>query len=100
MAMPRNSALSAVGADGHNILELLVIHQQVARRTYRTKPHIHVFEHAILAGENAAPADLQGAVFGPQIMQRIPQGFVDVVAVGALQDFYFFNVLEALGADT
>jgi hypothetical protein len=33
-------------------------------------------------------------------MQRIPQGFVDVVAVGALQDFYFFNVLEALGADT
>src|SRR5690606_4902055 len=88
----------AVRMDRDDGLELLVVDEQVATRPDRTQADVHVLEDAVLAKEDAAAADLERAVLGPEVGQVVPQRLVDVVAVGALHDLDLTEILEPLDA--
>ena len=50
--------------------------------------------HALLADIHAVESDLDRAVFGEEVDDLVPQGFVEVVAVSALQALDVGGVLD------
>ena len=88
----------AVLGDRDDALELLVVDDLLALRPGRAKADAHILQHALLAEEHAAAADLQRRIVDEQIGDIVPHRLVDIIAVAALQPLAGALVLDPLDA--